>query len=96
MSSGVPYGAVGTVDVLPYVTNPGYITPQGGTSETYYYTAQGAQLKELRYSWFRNLEMPWSTTNQAVALGIGSVPVAEFSSKRDSRPLGHAPASIPP
>lgn len=30
--------------------------------QTYYYTAQGAQLKELRYSWFRNLEMPWSTT----------------------------------
>ena len=30
--------------------------------QTYYYTAQGAQLKELRYSWFKNLEMPWSKT----------------------------------
>ena len=30
--------------------------------QTYYYTAQGAVLKDVRYSWFRNLEMPWSTT----------------------------------
>lgn len=30
--------------------------------QTYYYTPQGAQLKELRYSWFKNLEMPWSKT----------------------------------
>jgi outer membrane receptor protein involved in Fe transport len=42
MSSGVPYGAVGTVDATPYVTNPGYITPQGGASETYYYTPRDA------------------------------------------------------
>ena len=30
--------------------------------QTYYYTAQGAVLKDVRYSWFRHLEMPWSTT----------------------------------
>ena len=30
--------------------------------QTYYYTAQGAGLKDLRYSWFRTLEMPWSKT----------------------------------
>jgi mono/diheme cytochrome c family protein len=30
--------------------------------QMYYYTAQGAVLKDVRYSWFRNLEMPWSTT----------------------------------
>lgn len=28
--------------------------------QTYYYTAQGAGLKDLRYSWFVNLEMPLS------------------------------------
>lgn len=28
--------------------------------QTYYYTAQGAGLKDLRYSWFLNLEMPLS------------------------------------
>jgi cytochrome c553 len=28
--------------------------------QTYYYTAQGARLKDMRYSWFRALEMPWS------------------------------------
>jgi mono/diheme cytochrome c family protein len=27
--------------------------------QTYYYTAQGAGLKDLRYSWFVHLEMPW-------------------------------------
>ena len=42
MASGVPYGAVGLVDARPYVSNPGYILPQGGTSETYYYTARDA------------------------------------------------------
>jgi hypothetical protein len=42
MSSGVPYGAVGVVDVRPFVTNPGYVTPQGGSSVTYYYTARDA------------------------------------------------------
>jgi hypothetical protein len=45
MASGVPYGAVGTVDARAYV-NPAllnaYVTPQGGTSETYYYTARDA------------------------------------------------------
>jgi len=45
LSSGVPYGAVGTVDARPYVSPAvlaAYITPQGGTSETYYYTNRDA------------------------------------------------------
>ena len=42
MSSGVPYGAVGLVDARPFVTNPGYVQPQGSASETYYYTARDA------------------------------------------------------
>jgi hypothetical protein len=29
--------------------------------QTYYYTAQGAVLKDMRYNWFVNLEMPWGT-----------------------------------
>ena len=33
-----------------------------GPRQTYYYTAQGARLKDVRYSWFRALEMPWSKT----------------------------------
>jgi hypothetical protein len=40
--SGAPYGAVGLVDARPYVPNPGYVTPQGGTAELYYYTARDA------------------------------------------------------
>jgi cytochrome c5 len=27
--------------------------------QTYYYTAQGAGLRDMRYTWFTNLEMPW-------------------------------------
>jgi outer membrane receptor protein involved in Fe transport len=45
MSSGVPYGALGTVDARPYV-DPAiaakYVTPQGGANENYYYTARDA------------------------------------------------------
>jgi hypothetical protein len=42
MASGVPYGAVGSIDVRPYVANPGYITPQGGSTTTYYFTNRDA------------------------------------------------------
>ena len=55
LATGVPYGAGGglasgqsgfsasaVVDARPYVTDPGYATPQGGSRETYYYTARDA------------------------------------------------------
>jgi hypothetical protein len=43
IASGVPYGAVGQVNVAPFVTNPGYVTPQGSTgTENYYFTARDA------------------------------------------------------
>jgi outer membrane receptor protein involved in Fe transport len=48
LASGLPYGAVGTVDARPYVaaTSPAvanaYATPQGGASETYFYTSRDA------------------------------------------------------
>ena len=42
-ASGVPYGAVGTVNVAPFVTNPGYLTPLTGTlNKSYYFTARDA------------------------------------------------------
>jgi hypothetical protein len=42
LGSGLPYGAVGTIDARPYVTNPGYVTPQGASSQLYYYTPRDA------------------------------------------------------
>ncbi len=42
VSSGLPYGAVGLVDARPYVANPGYATPQGASTENYYFTARDA------------------------------------------------------
>ncbi len=42
MGSGLPYGAIGSVDARPYVTNPGYVTPQGGSTQSYYFTAREA------------------------------------------------------
>jgi hypothetical protein len=48
-ASGVPYGASGPVDVRPYVTNPGYITPQGGSSLTYFFTARDAYRTAAAY-----------------------------------------------
>ena len=38
--SGTPYGAVGSVDARPYVTNPGYAQPIA--SSTYFFTARDA------------------------------------------------------
>ena len=55
LATGLPYGAGGgnptnpigfspsaAVDARPYVANPGYVTPQGGSRENYYYTARDA------------------------------------------------------
>jgi hypothetical protein len=45
LASGQPYGALGTVDARTYVpasVMSKYATPQGGTSENYYYTARDA------------------------------------------------------
>jgi Carboxypeptidase regulatory-like domain/TonB dependent receptor len=43
LTSGVPYGGVGTVDARSFVTpNPGYVTPQGAATELYYYTPRDA------------------------------------------------------
>jgi hypothetical protein len=49
LASGVPYGAVGGVDARTYVTNPGYVTPQGIASEAYYYTPRDAFRTEASY-----------------------------------------------
>lgn len=48
VQSGTPYAAIGTVDVRPYVTNPGYITPQGGSSVNYYFSARDAYRTDTR------------------------------------------------
>jgi len=40
LGSGVPYNALGSIDVRPYVTNPGYITPQGGNTVDYYFSSR--------------------------------------------------------
>src|SRR5262249_25776661 len=42
LESGVPYGAVGTINSANYVTNPGYVSPPGASSIAYYYTARDA------------------------------------------------------
>jgi outer membrane receptor protein involved in Fe transport len=43
MASGLPYGAVGTVNVAPFVTNPGYLAPVTGTlNKSYFFTARDA------------------------------------------------------
>lgn len=49
LGSGVPYNAVGSVDARPYVTNPGYITPQGGSTVDYYFSTRDAFRTESYY-----------------------------------------------
>jgi carboxypeptidase family protein len=40
IQSGTPYGAVGSVDTRPFVTNPGYLNPPANV--TYYFTPRDA------------------------------------------------------
>jgi outer membrane receptor protein involved in Fe transport len=49
-ASGVPYGAVGSVNPGPFVANPGYITPPSNAAPvTYYFTARDAFHTEPTY-----------------------------------------------
>jgi hypothetical protein len=74
LASGLPYGAGGgnpvtqngfsataSVDARPYVTNPGYATPQGGARENYYYTARDAFRTEAlrRTDFAANYDFPF-------------------------------------
>ncbi len=51
MGSGAPYGALGTIDTKPYVTNPGYAAPDGGRTALwdYFFTARDAFHTEATY-----------------------------------------------
>jgi hypothetical protein len=52
IGSGVPYGAVGPVNVAPYLTNPGYLNPSGGRPDLawdYYFTARDTFRTEATY-----------------------------------------------
>ena len=72
IGSGLPYGAVGPIDVRPYVTNPGYITPQGGSSENYYFTNRDAFRTEgySRMDFAANLTHSLPAGNRKVDLFI--------------------------
>lgn len=48
-ASGVPYGAVGTIDARSFVTNPGYVQPQGANTVTYYFTGRDAFRSENEF-----------------------------------------------
>ncbi len=55
-NTGTPYGAVGSVDTRPYVTNPGYLTPPA--SVDYYFTTRDAyRMEDL---WRTDLSLNWS------------------------------------
>src|SRR5690606_32066721 len=52
----LPPEPVDQVEYLDQGWGPGLL---GAGRQAYYYTPQGAALKDVRYSWFVNLEMPW-------------------------------------
>ena len=59
--------------------------------QTYYYTAQGAGLKGMRYSWFVNLEMPWGQGRMAdpsVLRRYGFLVDGETEQNPDQLPVG--------
>jgi hypothetical protein len=94
------------VGMLPANTILGVVYPNQGwgdgldadARQTFYYTAQGAQLKELRYSWFRALEMPWSTTKMSdpsIMRRYGFVVDTPTPRNPDGLPVGFARAFDP-
>jgi mono/diheme cytochrome c family protein len=59
--------------------------------QTYYYTPQGAGVKDLRYSWFVHLEMPWGRRRFAdpdVLRRYGFVVDQRSSANPDGLPVG--------
>jgi hypothetical protein len=48
-ASGVPYGAVGSIDARNFVANPGYQAPQGGNTVAYYFTGRDAFRTESEF-----------------------------------------------
>lgn len=59
--------------------------------QTYYYTPQGASLREMRYSWFVNLEMPWGKQRFAdpeLLRRYGFLVDAETAANPDQLPVG--------
>ena len=55
IDTGTPYGAAGTINSSPYVTNPGYV--QVATAVTYYFTARDAFRTETTYQTDLSLNM---------------------------------------
>ena len=51
-----------SVDHVVYADQGWGVGTEAPMRQLYYYTPQGAVLKDVRYSWFRSLEMPWSRT----------------------------------
>jgi hypothetical protein len=59
--------------------------------QTFYYTPQGAGLKDIRYSWFVNLEMPWGrqrVSDLAVLSRYGFLVDAKTPRNPDGLPVG--------
>ncbi len=55
IDTGTPYGAAGTINPSPYVTNPGYLQPP--TAVTYYFTPRDAFRTETIYETDLSLNM---------------------------------------
>ena len=84
-----------TVDRVVYPDQGWGPGVQAPARQTYYYTPQGARLKDLRYSWFRALEMPWSTTkisDPAIMRRYGFVVDGQSPRNPDGLPVGFAKA----
>ena len=69
----------------------------GGQNEPlrqfFYYTPQGAGLKDIRYSWFVNLEVPWGTTKFADPQRMGAYGFLVDKAPTEQNP-GHLPVGF--
>ncbi len=80
-----------TVDHVEYPDQGWGAGIEAAGRQTYYYTPQGAGLKDMRYSWFVNLEMPWGRGRFAdpdVLRRYGFIVDGQTDKNPDSLPVG--------
>jgi mono/diheme cytochrome c family protein len=83
-----------TIDAVQYLDQGWGPVRESPGRELYYYTPQGASIRDLRYSWFANLERPWGQNRFADpaylrALGFIVDPVPSHRNP-DQLPVGFA------
>jgi hypothetical protein len=83
------------IDQVTYLGQGWGIAPNSPDRQTYYYTAQGTYVADLRYDWLVNLERPWSKKKFASPEFMRAYGFIEDDADLDKNP-GHLPVGFAP